>query len=115
MARQRLTGVARRLRCDSTKAEKLMWSRLRARQVEGLKFVRQFPIGSYVVDFACRDLRFVIELDGGQHSPEIDAARSDDIKRAGFHIIRFWNNDVTENIDGVLEAILAEVAIIRGT
>jgi very-short-patch-repair endonuclease len=101
------TERARRLRKDSTDAEKRLWSLLRAHRYGGYKFKRQQPIGPYIVDFACFDARLVIEIDGGQHA---DAARSDSIRdawlaREGFRILRFWNNEVLGNIEGVMQQI----------
>ena len=106
----RLTPVARKLRRASTDVEAALWQRLRSRQIEGEKFVRQFPIGPYVADFACRSARLVIELDGGQHADSpTDAARTELIEAHGYTVIRFWNNDVAENIEGVLETIRLEL------
>ena len=108
MVEKRLTPVARDLRRASTDAEKRLWSRLRARQL-GPKFLRQFPIGPHVADFACRSLKLVIEVDGGQHGPDVDASRTLTIEQFGFQVIRFWNRDVLTNIDGVLSAILLKI------
>ena len=113
MGRKRLTPVARRLRRKRTDAEEALWQRLRARQLEGEKFVSQFQIGNYVADFACRGARLAVELDGGQHSPEGDAARTEIIEKYGYRVIRFWNHDVLGNLDGVLEAIRQELLIAR--
>ena len=112
MAEKRLTPVARRLRGEMTEAERLLWSRIRGEQL-GHKFVSQFQIGNYVADFACRRARLAIELDGGQHAEaaEKDAARTWMIEAHGYKVIRFWNSDVMENLDGVLEAILIELNI----
>ena len=112
MAEKRLTSVARKLRGNSTDAERLLWSRIRSRQL-GAKFVRQFPIGPYIADFACRSARLVIELDGGQHREEIDASRTATIEAYGYRVIRFWNNEVIENLEGVVAAIVQELAFIR--
>ncbi|HEY0326715.1 MAG TPA: DUF559 domain-containing protein [Allosphingosinicella sp.] len=116
MAEKRLTAVTRKLRGNATDAEALLWSRLRGRQIEGCKFVRQFPIGNAVADFACRSSRLVVELDGGQHSErtEQDAERTRNIEAHGYRVIRFWNHDVLGNIDGVLEAIRQELLLTRG-
>jgi very-short-patch-repair endonuclease len=112
--KKRLTPVARRLRRDATEVEAALWQRLRARQIEGVKFRRQFPIGPYVVDFACIEARLVIELDGGQHADSMtDATRTAEIEAAGYTVLRFWNNDVIENIEGVLEAICLELLNAR--
>ena len=114
MGEKRPTKTARRLRRDMTEAEHRLWSRLRNRQLENTKFVKQFPVGPYVADFAARGLRLVIELDGGQHSESKDAQRSKVIQAHGYRVIRFWNNDVMENIDSVLETIVREIRIARG-
>ena len=98
---------ARELRKKPTEAEKTLWSHLRYRQLSGFRFRRQHPIGKYVVDFVCLESRLVIELDGGQHldSAGYDSARTVDLNRRGFSVIRFWNNQVLSEIDGVKEAI----------
>ena len=90
-----------------------MWYYLRGRRFEGAKFVRQFPIGPHVADFACRDLHLAIEVDGGQHSAEVDAPRTQIIESFGYRVIRFWNNDVLENTEGVLEIIRREISLAR--
>ena len=105
MAEKRLTPVARRLRAEMTDAEERLWYHLRDRRFEGEKFVSQFQIGNYVADFACRRAGLAIELDGGQHSAERDAARTTAIERFGYRVLRFWNNDVLANVEGVLETI----------
>ena len=111
MTEKRLTPVARKLRCSQTEAEKRLWWHLRARQLEGAKFVRQFPIGGKVTDFACRAAHLAIELDGGQHDKIVDAGRNEIIEAFGYRVIRFWNNDVLANTEGVLEAIRQELLI----
>jgi very-short-patch-repair endonuclease len=104
------TQIARRLRRAATEAEKEMWLALRELPTEH-RFRRQHPIGSYVVDFACPGLKLAIELDGGQHAhqEEEDAARTLEIARRGYRVIRFWNNDVMQNLAGVLEVIRREL------
>ncbi len=101
--------TARRLRRDQTNAERTLWFRLRDRRLNGMKFRRQTPIASYVVDFCCEASRLIIELDGGQHAliKEQDAKRTEDLEARGYIVLRFWNNDVLRNIDGVLETIVA--------
>ena len=99
---------ARSLRRNSTDAEARLWGFLRKRGLGGLKFRRQATIGYQVVDFLCAEKRLVVELDGGQHSPERDAARTAKLNAAGYRVIRFWNNDALGNTDAVLEAILRE-------
>jgi len=104
---KRLAPLSKKLRQESTEAEKHLWSRLRAKQMEAFKFRRQQQIGSYIADFACFEKRLIIELDGGQHSIDIekDKQRDDWLRSEGFEVVRFWNTDVFENIEGVLEAI----------
>jgi len=104
------TDRARHLRLNSTKAELKLWNCLRSRAL-GQKFVRQVPIGPYVVDFACRELRLVIEVDGGQHSDNSrDALRDRWLRQRGYRVLRFWNNDVLSNTDGVRQIIAAALA-----
>jgi very-short-patch-repair endonuclease len=99
---------ARRLRVDATDAERRLWYRLRSRQIEGAKFVRQERIGPYVVDFVCRDQRLIVEVDGGQHAADPrDAVRDAWLSDRGYRVLRFWNNDVLANTEGALEAIAA--------
>jgi very-short-patch-repair endonuclease len=101
------SSIARTLRRNPTDAERRLWSRLRKRQLEGSRFRRQAPLGSYVVDFACLAARLVIEVDGGQHSwrTERDTARTSWLEANGFRVLRFWNNEVLASTDGVLETI----------
>ena len=100
------TVRARRLRRDETAAEQAIWRLLRNRQFSSLKFRRQHPIGRYFVDFYCHERRLVIEIDGGQHSPESDHKRTACLEGRGLTVLRFWNNEVQENIEGVWETIL---------
>ncbi|MGB3470113.1 MAG: DUF559 domain-containing protein [Erythrobacter sp.] len=113
MAQKRLTKAARHLRTNMTDAERALWSRLRTRQISEAKFTRQFPIGDFIADFACRSLRLAIELDGGQHSAETDAGRTRIIEAHGYRVIRFWNHEVLGNIEGVLQVIAHEIEIAR--
>ena len=104
------TANARRLRLSSTDAELRLWNRLRARSIEGHKFVRQEPIGPYVVDFVCPEKRLIIEVDGGQHSEnEQDRVRDQWLTKHNYRVMRIWNNDVMSNMAGVLEAIAAVI------
>jgi very-short-patch-repair endonuclease len=100
---------ARELRKNQTEAEAILWSRLRNRKLVGIKFRRQVPIQGYVADFAALSAHLVIELDGGQHSErsEYDEARTKVFESAGFLVLRFWNSQVHEDLDGVLESIRA--------
>jgi very-short-patch-repair endonuclease len=104
--RRQISPHAARLRRDMTDAEKLLWSRIRARQLGNYKFRRQVSIGPFVVDFLCAEARLIVELDGGQHNSEVDAHRTAVLKNAGYRIVRFWNNDVLENPEGVLATLL---------
>ena len=98
---------ARRLRGEITDAEKILWARLRDRQLCGAKFRRQHPIGPFITDFCCLEHALVVELDGGQHAEQMDsdAARSHFLESRGYRVLRFWNNDVLSNCAGVLERI----------
>src|ERR1700722_8498401 len=102
------TKLARQLRKNSTSAERKLWRYLRARSLAGFKFVRQQPIGPYVVDFACREQRLVIEVDGRQHADnKHDVIRDQWLMAHRYRILRFWNNEVLENIEGVWDTIFA--------
>jgi very-short-patch-repair endonuclease len=105
-----LTGsvaTARRLRRNQTDAERILWLKLRDRRLNGLKFRRrQVPIDRYVVDFFCDDAHLVIEVDGGQHATADETNRTRVLEAMGYLVLRFWNNEVHENVDGVLESIL---------
>ncbi len=96
-------SLARKLRHHQTDAEKLLWSKIRNKQLG-----RQVPIGRYVTDFFCFDEKLIIELDGGQHTEEHDRERSDLLIAQGYRILRFWNSDVLSNIDGVVQVIISE-------
>jgi len=106
---QEQVGFARELRQKQTDAEKALWMRLRSRQLQGVKFRRQQPIGPYIVDFASFERKLIIEIDGGQHNEETikerDEKRTTGLKERGYQIIRFWNNEVLTNLEGVLERI----------
>ena len=98
---------ARRLRRTQTDAESKLWAKLRARQIGGVKFRRQHPIGPYVADFCCLEHSLIIEIDGGQHAEQMqsDQSRTAVLKLQGFRVLRFWNNEVLANIEAVLEQI----------
>ena len=105
------TARARKLRQNSTEVEKRLWHCLRAGQIEGMKFRRQEPILGFTVDFVCHANRLIIELDAGQHADAVaDDRRTKLLSQAGFRVLRFWNNDVVDNLDGVLATISSAVA-----
>lgn len=104
--RQRLN--ARALRAGMTEAERLLWYHLRAHWFHGLSVRRQAPVGPYIVDFLIPAQRLILELDGGQHGPQRDAARDNWLHAHGFRLIRLWNTDVLGNLPGVLQLIAQE-------
>ncbi|MDX2167403.1 MAG: endonuclease domain-containing protein [Deltaproteobacteria bacterium] len=100
---------ARYLRRNMTDAERRLWRHLRMRDLGGCRFRRQRPVGPYVVDFACLERSLIVEIDGGQHNDVVhlaaDQRRTEYLQRRGFRVVRFWNNEVFENLDGVCEEI----------
>jgi len=103
-------GLERRLRRQATDAETKLWFALRDRRLGGFKFVRQEAIGSFIVDFASRDKKLIVEVDGGQHADSVrDRVRDEVLRADGYRILRFWNSDVPANRDGVLSVILAKL------
>jgi very-short-patch-repair endonuclease len=110
---ERRVNRARSLRRAFTPAERKLWANLRNGQLGGFKFTRQEPIGKYYADFACRDRRVILEVDGGQHAESVpDRQRDNDLAALGYRVIRIWNNDVIGNIAGVLEMLLSEPSAI---
>ena len=107
MALRIQTTIARRLRRDATKVEQRLWRALRT-TCPAWKFRRQHPVGRRIVDFACPARKLAIELDGSQHADqqEADATRSAELAQYGYRVIRFWNTEVIENLDGVIQVIL---------
>ena len=94
------------LRHNMTDAEQALWKRLRGCQINGLKFRRQHPYGDFVLDFVCLEAKLVIEIDGGQHmGSEHDQTRDEMLVQSGFQVMRFWNNQVLNELDSVMEAI----------
>ncbi len=106
-----LTNTARKLRRRSTDAERRLRHYLRNRQLAGFKFRRQEVIGDYVADFVCLEAKLIIEADGGQHTEQqaADAARTAELERKGFRVLRFWNHEILGETEHVLERILAEL------
>jgi len=105
------------LRRNNTEAEKTFWMHVHNRRFSGRKFYRQYSLGSYILDFYCPELKVAIELDGGQHNQddnkEYDAARSVYLKAQGIEVMRFWNNDVLNNIEGVLNKLAESVNLLE--
>lgn len=103
---------AKLLRSNQTEVEQRLWHRLRAHRFMGLKFKRQKPIGKYIVDFVCVDAQLIIELDGGQHAKALayDEERDAFLRSHGFRVLRFWNHEVLQEMDAVLEKIKLVVA-----
>ncbi|MEO1015139.1 MAG: endonuclease domain-containing protein [Pseudomonadota bacterium] len=103
---------AKALRKDMPPAERRLWAKLRNRQLGGFRFRRQHTVGPYIADFACVEARLIVELDGDQHgrddAPARDARRDAFLEEQGWRVLRFWNHEAFENLDGVLETILYE-------
>ena len=100
-----------------TTAENALWKVLRGRQLEGLKFRRQHPFGNYILDFVCLEIMLVIEVDGGQHTEnrEYDTQRTEELQKAGYRVLRFWNNQVLQQIESVKEKLWEIVEDLRQT
>jgi very-short-patch-repair endonuclease len=102
---------AKSLRRELTQAERKLWSVLRNRQLSGAKFRRQQPIGPFIADFVCHDRRLIIEADGGQHADSIaDKRRTSFLESKGYRVLRFWNNDILNNLDGVAQVIASALS-----
>ncbi|MFC1597454.1 endonuclease domain-containing protein [Planctomycetota bacterium] len=104
---------ARKLRHESTPPEQILWSVLRGRRLAGLKFRRQEPIGPYVVDFCCRQLKLIVELDGMSHDEtgELDEVRSRWLEEQGYRVLRVTNWDVNEDLEAVARGIAREAGV----
>jgi very-short-patch-repair endonuclease len=105
-SREELRKRAKSMRTAPTDAEQRLWQLLRAHRLAGYKFKRQQTIDHYIVDFVCLRYRLIVEADGGQHSKTVDARRDAYLKAQAFRVLRFWNNDILDNEEGVLESIL---------
>ena len=102
---------AQHLRRELTVAERKLWSALRNRQIEGAKFRRQQPIGPFIADFVCQEQRLIVEADGGQHAESAqDVRRTAFLESKGYRVLRFWNNDILTNLDGVAQLIAAALS-----
>ena len=113
----KIKDFSRKLRSEMTEAETRLWQHLRARQINGFKFRRQHPVGNYILDFACIEVKLAIEVDGGQHN-ELqvqDNLRTAWLETQGWRVLRFWNNDVTGNIEGVLDEICKTLSRVKFT
>ena len=101
-----LSGRAKHIRTNPTDAERRLWTMLRDRRLASFKFRRQLVIPPYIVDFVCLEQRLIVEADGSQHADsEYDARRDAFLRAEGFEVLRFWNNDILGNAQGVFEAI----------
>ena len=102
--------IAKKLRINSTDTEKYLWKYLRGKQLTGFKFRRQHPVGKYIVDFVNLERKIIIEVDGGQHSEnKKDKLRDKWLKEKGYEVLRFWDNEVFTNVEGVLEVIREKI------
>ena len=105
----KLTPNARNLRKNMTEQERKLWNIIKNKQFYGHKFLRQYVIGQYIVDFTCREKKIIIEIDGGQHNEEpniiYDTQRTKFLTNLGYKVIRFWNNDIDYNIEGVYQKL----------
>src|SRR3990172_1354563 len=108
--------LQRKLRRNMTDAERKLWSILRSKQLEGLKFRRQHPYENCILDFVCLEKKIVVEVDGGQHQERIreDGVRTKMLERAGFRVLRFWNHEVLQEVEAVAEQILQAVSRKEG-
>lgn len=103
-------AIAKKLRINSTDTEKYLWKYLRGRQLEGFKFRRQQPIGKYIADFINLERKIIIEVDGGQHlENKKDKLRDKWLEEQGYEVLRFWDNEVLTNIEGVMESIRKKI------
>jgi very-short-patch-repair endonuclease len=102
--------IAKKLRINSTDTEKYLWKYLRGKQLTGFKFRRQHPIGRYIVDFVNLERKIIIEVDGGQHlENKKDKLRDRWLEEQGYEVLRFWDNEVLTNVEGVLEVIREKI------
>ena len=110
------SALQQSLRNRMTDAERLLWKHLRGRQVSGCKFRRQHPFMDYVLDFVCLEKGLIVEVDGGQHQgSEKDVLRDQRLREAGFRVLRFWNNQVLQETQAVVEVIFAALTDGVGT
>ncbi len=107
------TKLARKLRRTQSNSEAIFWREVRGRLLAGFKFRRQVPIDKYITDFVCESAKLIVELDGHQHADaeQADAVRTAALESKGYRVIRFWNDDVYDNLDGVIAGVLQELEI----
>ncbi len=117
MGEAKMLSNAKSLRTNQTEAEQRLWYHLRAHRFMGLKFKRQKPMGRYIVDFVCGDRRLIIELDGGQHAEQVEYDQHRDawLRSQGYTVLRFWNNEVMQQLEGVLEQIRLTLSLSPGS
>ena len=113
MSEAKILNNAKTLRSNQTEAEQQLWYRLRAHRFFDLKFKRQKPMGCYIVDFVCVERLLIIEIDGGQHAEQVeyDQRRDAWLRSQGYTVLRFWNNEVMQQLEGVLEQILVTLTL----
>ena len=109
-----LQNFQKALRSSQTDAERLLWYHLRNRHLQGFKFRRQYILQGYIVDFVCLEKKLIVEADGGQHADQktYDDQRTQILEKQGFEVLRFWNNEILTNIEGVLEVVLQHLILI---
>jgi len=112
-----IRDTARRLRREQTEWEHSLWERLRRRQLDGFKFRRQHPIGPFFADFFCPEARLIVEIDGSQHADELarDKNRTEFLRNAGYDVLRFWNHEISSEIDSVVQRIVDALELSCGT
>ena len=115
----KLKNLRKKLRKNQTPAESLLWSKIRNKQLNDLKFYRQYSVGRYILDFYCPSERLAIELDGGQHNKNegrvYDEQRTAYLNGCNIKVLRFWNNDINDNLEGVIESIQSEILRLAGS
>ena len=112
-----IRDTARRLRREQTEWEHSLWARLRRRQLDGFKFRRQHPIGPFFADFFCPEAGLIVEIDGSQHADELasDKRRTEFLRDAGYEVLRFWNYEISSEIDAVVQRIAEALELSRAT
>ncbi|MGV8900086.1 MAG: endonuclease domain-containing protein [Burkholderiaceae bacterium] len=116
MSDEKALSNAKTLRTNQTDAEQRLWYHLQAHRFMDIKFKRQKPLGRYIVDFVCLELRLIIEVDGGQHAEQVeyDQCRDAWLRNQGYTVLRFWNNEVMQQLDSVLEQIRVATSLSPG-